>query len=172
MMKVHDPAPKKRNMKTAQYGVASKKLRRLPHVFARVLELPIRSTVDVSVQETSDSLRFIVTTTNNNKDTSNMSQVRAHTIKILPGMTKVVIKGMGGGDDEFDVWRFRLPPSTRPKMTSARFSGGELVVTVPKGVDTANDSYSDDDDDDNNNGEIKVKVEGWVGGSGRLIFIQ
>lgn len=135
MMKVH-PAPKKQNMKTNQYGVASKKLRRLPHVFARVLELPIRSTVDVSVQETSDSLRFIVsTTTNNNKDKSNMSQVRAHTIKILPGMTKVVIKGMGGGDDEFDVWRFRLPPSTRPKMTSVRFSGGELlVVTVPKGM--------------------------------------
>ena len=172
MMKVH-PAPKKRNMKTNQYGVPSKKLRRLPHVFARVLELPIRSTVDVSVQETSDSLRFIVsTTTNNNKDKSNMSQVRAQTIKILPGMTKVVIKGMGGGDDEFDVWRFRVPPSTRPKMTSARFSGGELVVTVPKGMDTVNDSYSDDDDDDNNNGEIKVKVEGWVGRSGRLIFIQ
>ena len=87
-------------------------------------------------------------------------------------MTKVVIKGMGGGDDEFDVWRFRLPPSMRPKMTSMRFSGGELVVTVPKGMDTINDSYSDDDDDDNNNGEIKVKVEGWVRGSGRLIFIQ
>ena len=79
-MKVHDPAPKKRNMKTAQYGVTSMKLRRLPHVFARVLKLPICSTVNVSVQETFDSLHFIVTTaTNNNKDTSNMSQVRAHT---------------------------------------------------------------------------------------------
>ena len=135
MMKVHDPAPKKRNMKTTQYGVTSKKLQRLPHMFARVLELPIRLTVDVVVQETSNSLCFIVTTATNNKDTSNTSQVRAHAIKILPGMTKVVIKGMGGGDDEFDVWRFRLPPSTRPKMTSVRFSGGELlIVTVPKGM--------------------------------------
>ena len=174
-MKVH-PAPKKQNMKTNQYGVASKKLRRLPHVFARVLELPIRSTVDVSVQETSDSLRFIVsTTTNNNKDKSNMSQVRAHTIKILPGMTKVVIKGIGGGDDEddeLDVWRFRLPSYTRPEMTSARFSGGKLVVTVPKGMDTVNNSDGDDDDDDNNNGESKIKEKGWGGGSGRLILIQ
>lgn len=177
-MKVH-PTPKKRNVTKTQYGVASKKLRRLPHVFARVLELPISSNADVLIQETSDSLRFTVTTTFNNKDTSNMSEVRAHAIKILPGLTKVVIKGMDGGDDDhqLDVWRYRLPASTRPEMATASFSGGELVVTVPKRLDSMNGSDGGDDNDDD---EVEIEIEedeekGWGSsgsGNGRLILVQ
>ncbi|KAG6645215.1 uncharacterized protein LOC122274454 [Carya illinoinensis] len=128
----------KRNI-ASQYEDASKKLRRLPHVFARVLELPIHSSADVSVEETSDSFRFTAATPANTDHTTIAGDVRAHTIKIFPGVTKIVIRGVGSpflDELKFDLWRFRLPASTRLDMASARYSsGGELVVTVPKGLD-------------------------------------
>lgn len=34
---------------------------------------------------------------------------------------------------ELDMWRFRLPQSTRPELASAVCVDGELIVTVPKG---------------------------------------
>ncbi|XP_019162184.1 PREDICTED: uncharacterized protein LOC109158737 [Ipomoea nil] len=143
-MKVH-PVPKKRNI-TVRYDIASalsqagaavacrqKKLRRLPHIFAKVLELPFRSDADVLIEETHDFFRFIVPT-----DDVSGDNIRAHTIQIYPGVTKIVIRGDGLVDSpltelELDLWRFRLPASTLPGMASAAFSDGELVVTVPKG---------------------------------------
>ncbi|KAA8550847.1 hypothetical protein F0562_002531 [Nyssa sinensis] len=63
-MKVH-PAPKKRNI-TLRYDIAStlsnasackqKKLRRLPHIFAKVLELPFHSDADVLIEETGTNI--------------------------------------------------------------------------------------------------------------------
>ncbi|KVI06415.1 hypothetical protein Ccrd_015226 [Cynara cardunculus var. scolymus] len=61
-MKVH-PAPNKRNI-TVRYDFGSqsnaaatichqKKLRRLPHIFAKVLELPFYADADVSIEETN-----------------------------------------------------------------------------------------------------------------------
>ncbi|RAL42152.1 unnamed protein product [Cuscuta campestris] len=143
-MKVH-PMPKKRNI-TVRYDIASalsqsetvvgfrqKKLRRLPHIFAKVLELPFHSDADVSIEETHDSFRFVVPT-----DNVAGGNIRAHTVQIYPGVTKIVIRGDSLVDFplaelELDLWRFRLPPYTLPGMASAAFSDGELVVTVPKG---------------------------------------
>lgn len=132
-----------------------KKLRRLPHVFSRVLELPFRSDADVSVEEFPDFFRFVAMADDMGED------VRAHTVEIHPGVTKIVVRG-GGFEGlsldelELDVWRFRLPESTRPELASAVCVDGELVVTVPKGGDEADDGG----------------VERDIWGNNRLVLVQ
>ncbi|KAM7495989.1 hypothetical protein LguiA_020403 [Lonicera macranthoides] len=139
-MKVH-PSLKQRNI-TFRYDIASslsqsnrrkKILRRLPHIFAKVLELPFHSDADVFIEETSDSLRFIVPTDEIG------DEIMAHTVEIYPGVTKIVIRGNNVFDLsihelDLDVWRFRLPEFTSPELASAIYGDGELVVTVPKVV--------------------------------------
>ncbi|MCE0481979.1 hypothetical protein HAX54_040257 [Datura stramonium] len=163
-MKVH-PVPRKRNI-TLRYDIASalsqanalvgrqKKLRRLPHIFAKVLELPFNSDADVSIEETTDSLRFVIPTDDAGDN------IRAHTVEIYPGVTKIVIRGdnvldSSVGEFELDLWRFRLPPSTLPELATADFADGELVVTVPKDPD---EEVEEDDGD--------------IGEAGRLILVQ
>ncbi|KDP40188.1 hypothetical protein JCGZ_02186 [Jatropha curcas] len=185
-MKVH-PMPKKRNNITIQYyinnnttgsnninhhrrdpssGGSHKKLRRLPHIFSRVLELPFRSDADVSVEENPDCFRFVA-------ETDNIGEVRAHTIEIHPGVTKIVIRPNGYlelsslDDLELDMWRFRLPESTRPELASAVLTDGELIVTVPKGDEVeeeGNDSNGDfrggmGNNNNNNNNARLVLVQ-------------
>lgn len=155
--------PMKRNI-TLRYDVASllaqanrcrqKKLRRLPHIFAKVLELPFHSDADVSIDETHDSIRFTAATDDISAD------VRADAVEIYPGVTKIVIRGNGvvdlsGTEFELDLWRFRLPPSTCPELVSATYEDGELVVTVPKGAEA---------EDDDGGGDI--------GNGSRLVLVQ
>ncbi|XP_024974265.1 uncharacterized protein LOC112512501 [Cynara cardunculus var. scolymus] len=168
-MKVH-PAPNKRNI-TVRYDFGSqsnaaaticrqKKLRRLPHIFAKVLELPFYADADVSIEETSDSLIFIVDT-----DDDIGTDIAAHTIEIYPGVTKVVVRGTRGVGDcggdvnelEVDLWRFRLPESTQPELATAAFSDGELVVTVPKDVNLERN---------------QEEIWGEGNGTGRLVLVQ
>eukprot|EP00262_Sarcandra_glabra_P010257 TRINITY_DN2529_c0_g1_i1.p1 TRINITY_DN2529_c0_g1~~TRINITY_DN2529_c0_g1_i1.p1 ORF type:complete len:182 (+),score=14.83 TRINITY_DN2529_c0_g1_i1:336-881(+) len=181
-MRVH-PAPKRRNI-TFRYDINSslaetndlssfplstrqKKLRRLPHIFAKVLELPFHSDADVLIQENPDCLVFVVPTDEIGND------VRAHTIEIHPGVTKIVIRGtnvleLSIDEFELDLWRFRLPPSTRPELASAAYVDGELVVTVPKSANAS--------DDDNGEGDgVWGGGEGngdLGGGFGRLVLVQ
>ncbi|XP_058745920.1 uncharacterized protein LOC131618773 [Vicia villosa] len=120
----------------------TKKLWRLPHVFARMLELPFPSDADVSIEETPQFFRFVASC--NKTNIFNSGGVRAHAIEILPGITKIVIKRFDGGDVvvdgkqerrsscSVDLWRFRLPPCTQPERVTAVCTGGKLVVTVPK----------------------------------------
>lgn len=166
-MKVH-PAPRKRNI-TLRYDVASllaeansgcrqKKLRRLPHIFAKVLELPFHSDADVSIDETPLSIRFTAATDDISGDVS------ADAVAIYPGVTKIVIRGNGvvdlsGTEFELDLWRFRLPASTRPELVSAAYEDGELVVTVPKGAE-------DGDEDEEGGGG------GEMGNRSRLVLVQ
>lgn len=159
-MKVH-PVPRQRNA-TLRYDVTSflsqanicrqKKLRRLPHIFEKVLELPFHADADVTIEETPDSLRFTAVTD------EITGYVRADAVEIYPGVTKILIRGNGlvefpGTEFELDMWRFRLPESTRPELASAGYHDGELVVTVPKGT------AAEDDD----GGDI---------GAGRLVLVQ
>lgn len=159
-MKVH-PVPRQRNA-TLRYEVASllaqanscrqKKLRRLPHIFEKVLELPFHADADVSIEETPEFLRFSAVTDDITGD------VRADAVEIYPGLTKILIRGNGavdfpGTEFELDLWRFRLPESTRPELASAGYHNGELVVTVPKGA------AAEEDD----GGDI---------GAGRLLLVQ
>ncbi|XP_073302187.1 uncharacterized protein [Primulina huaijiensis] len=159
-MKVH-PLPRQRNA-TLRYDIASllaqpnscrqKKLRRLPHIFEKVLELPFHADADVTIEETPDSLIFAAVTDEITGD------VRADAIEIYPGVTKILIRGnvvvdFPGTEFELDLWRFRLPESTRPELASAVYYDGELVVKVPKGA------AAEDDD----GGDI---------GAGRLVLVQ
>ncbi|PHT37148.1 Stellacyanin [Capsicum baccatum] len=57
-MKVH-PVPMTLGLSPSNASVCwRKKLRQLPRIFAKVLELPFHSDSDVSILETPDSLRF------------------------------------------------------------------------------------------------------------------
>lgn len=84
------------------------------------------------MEESPDCFKFVA-------ETDGISDVRAHMVEIHPGVTKIVIRP--GNDVDFasldrlelDVWRFRLPESTRPELASAVYEDGELTVTVPKG---------------------------------------
>ncbi|EHA8586708.1 17.4 kDa class I heat shock protein-like [Cocos nucifera] len=150
-MRVH-PAPRKRNI-TFRYdanpclsatdagaGGRQKKLRRLPHIFSKVLELPLDSDADVSIEEGPDGFRFVAATVNLRDD------VRARAIEIYPGVMKLVIRDGDGEveEDELDLdrWRFRLPPSSLPALATAAYADGELVVTIPtaeEGIGEAKD---------------------------------
>lgn len=167
-MKVH-PLPKKRSLtfsytstETQRLMSRQKKLHKLPHVFSKVLELPFHSDTDVIVEETSTCFRFIVKT-----DDDFGNDVVAHKIDILPGVTKIVIAKGGNnnnnlvefslGDFEIDLWRFRLPSSTKPELASAVYVRGELVVTIPKEMNSV--------EEDEGYGEIR-------GGITRFIVVQ
>lgn len=86
-------------------------------------------------------------------------------MKIHPGVTKVVVRGGNGSGGEvelllekleIDVWRYRLPASTKPELATAVVVGRELVVTVLKGARSST-----------NDGR-----EVWGGGRGRLVFVK
>ncbi|KAF5199643.1 Heat shock protein [Thalictrum thalictroides] len=176
-MKVH-PVPKKRNI-SFHYDINStlseanriinrqKKLRRLPHIFNKVLELPFHSDADVLVEENPECFRFVVTTEDVGHD------VQTQTMEIYPGVTKIVLRGrnvleLDLDELELDLWRFRLPPSTKPELASAVYVDGELIVTVPKDMNM-------DEIDDGNDHEEEVWGEGngdLRGGVGRLVLVQ
>ncbi|MQM20499.1 hypothetical protein Taro_053520 [Colocasia esculenta] len=185
-MKVHPAPPKKRNI-TFRYDVGrslsaaeallgrQKKLRRLPHIFSKVLELPFAADADVDVQEGADVFQFVVSAGGVVREGA-----RAQAVEIHPGVTKVVIRdgedGGGGGDNnnniglllddlELDRWRFRLPPCTRPELASAVCADGELIVIVPKGAVA-------DGGEDGTGEEVWGEGNGNLGGSGRLIIVQ
>ncbi|XP_004495291.1 uncharacterized protein [Cicer arietinum] len=136
-----NPFAKKRSQHSVVSSTPSKKLWRLPHVFAKTLELPFPSDADVSIEETPQFFRFVASCYKTNV---NGGGVRAHAIEILPGITKIVIKRIDGGDVTVvgqkdrrstygvDLWRFRLPPWTQPERVTAVCTGWKLVVTVPK----------------------------------------
>ncbi|KAL1206230.1 hypothetical protein V5N11_018277 [Cardamine amara subsp. amara] len=73
--------------------------------------------------------------------------VRAYMVEIHPGVTKILVRtnevsslGLSLDELELDVWRFRLPESTRPDLVTVNCDGdGELVVTVPKIEDHGRD---------------------------------
>ena len=58
--------------------ISKKKLRRLPHVFSRVWELPFRSDADMAVEKAHDCFCFMA-------DTERIGVVRTHMVKIHPG---------------------------------------------------------------------------------------
>ncbi|KAJ3673585.1 hypothetical protein LUZ60_005577 [Juncus effusus] len=106
-------------------------LRRLPHVFNRVLELPFTADADVSIYNCADSYRFVAASAGLRSDL-----VRPHLIRIHPGVIKLLVgeQGVVRDDMELNRWRFRLPESTQPELASVFCENGQLVVIVPKAV--------------------------------------
>ena len=71
-------------------GISSlnqKKLRELPHVFCKVLELPFNSEVPVVVEENEECFRFVAS----GDDTLTFQEASAKIIEIVPSVRKVVI---------------------------------------------------------------------------------
>ncbi|KAL9689361.1 hypothetical protein QQ045_009745 [Rhodiola kirilowii] len=105
--------------------ISTNRLRRLSHIFEKVVELPLSSRTDVDVQPFTQSFRFSAAADGLGVE------IRAEAIEIYPGYTKVVIRGESEDDVydglEIDRWRFRLPECTRPEMASAECVGGMLV---------------------------------------------
>ncbi|XP_052148294.1 uncharacterized protein LOC127767109 [Oryza glaberrima] len=162
-MRIH-PSP----ATTAGGSCGGKKdLRRLPHVYSKVLELPFPADTDVAVFEGPDAFHFVVSAA-----AALAGEVRVRTVRIHPGVVRVVVQAGGGGvhddgdddDMELDKWRSRLPEASCPAMSVAGYVNGQLVVTVPKGRGGG--------EGDNDGGE-----EAWRccnGGkiSGRLVVVQ
>ncbi|CAO2824391.1 unnamed protein product [Amaranthus hypochondriacus] len=115
----------------------NKKLRRLPHVFSKVLELPFKSDADVFIQELPNCFKF----TAQIEDAGIvLGDVKANVVRYHPGIIKIVIVRSDNplesaiDELELDVWRFRLQPSARAEYATAVYAQGNLVVTVPKNV--------------------------------------
>lgn len=66
----------------------TKKLKRMPHLFARVLELPFHGDTPVKVIQSRDSFTFVVRLPGLVAE-----EVKAEVMEIVPGATKVVIGG-------------------------------------------------------------------------------
>jgi len=154
-----DTCPARKKSITLKYDIISslaaagipslnqKKLRRLPHVFCRVLELPFNSEVPVAVEENGECFRFVVSC----DEALAFQEARAEIIEIAPGVIKVVIREASRrlrfsmDDLELDMWRFRLPSSTLPELSTAIYRDGELVVIVPKDVPTSGSEEEEDE---------------------------
>ncbi|XP_010551714.1 PREDICTED: uncharacterized protein LOC104822262 [Tarenaya hassleriana] len=126
-----------------------KKLQRLPHIFDRILELPFRSDADVSVEEMPDCFKFSADT--DGFLAGDGGGVRAHMVEIHPSVVKIVVRLNGSSlgpslldELELDVWRVRLPESTRPELVTVVCDDGELIVTVPK---TSENSPEDEEEE-------------------------
>ncbi|KAG0630097.1 hypothetical protein M758_1G153700 [Ceratodon purpureus] len=115
----------------------TKKLKRMPHLFTRVLELPLHAETPVSVLESRDSFRFEVRLPG-----LLVNDVKVEVLEIVPGATKVLVRGVDSrvGVAEVDFWRFRLPPTTVPEKSAATYSYGILSVTIPKTLVPCNDN--------------------------------
>ncbi|KDP21436.1 hypothetical protein JCGZ_21907 [Jatropha curcas] len=134
----------------------TKKLKRLPHVFAKILDLPFNSNADVFVQETPECFRFVA----DNGSGNITDEFKAHVIEIIPGVTKIVVREANSSlndswleEPDIDTWRFRLPATTCPQMASAECVGGQLIVTVPKELDLEN-LIKDDEEECWNDDEL------------------
>lgn len=117
------------------WQLRAKRLRRMPHLFCRVLELPVGAESPVQVEESSSSFTFTVLLP---PPLPEQNDVRAQVIHIVPGITKVCVAGTHVATailDELDIplWRFRLPASSLPEASRAACNGdGLLVLTIPK----------------------------------------
>ncbi|KAL4558256.1 hypothetical protein LXL04_036454 [Taraxacum kok-saghyz] len=114
-----------------------KQLRRLPHIFSQILELPLRSHANVFIEDRSDCFQF----TSIIEENTFVGQLMVHVMKIHPEVTKVVIRGKNGMGREVglwldksdcNVWRYRLPETSQPELTTTVVVGNILTVTVPK----------------------------------------
>jgi hypothetical protein len=141
-----------------------KDLRRLPHVYSKVLELPLPADTDVAVFEGPDAFHFVAAAARG------AGVVRVRTVRIHPGVVKVVVQAgeeRGDASDDMDVdrWRSRLPEASCPAMAVAGYVDGQLVVSVPKGPEGSQGG-------DGSDGEVTWRCCDGGKSSGRLVVVQ
>lgn len=76
----------------------TKKLKRMPHLFPRVLELPLHAETPVSVVESRDCYRFHVRLPG-----AHVDEVKVEVLEIVPGATKVLVRGIDNCSPDADV---------------------------------------------------------------------
>jgi hypothetical protein len=70
----------------------TKKLKRMPHLFDRVLELPFHADTVVEVRESRNAFTFVVSDV---QPGLIAEEVKAELVEIVPGAIKVVVVGRG-----------------------------------------------------------------------------
>ncbi|GLJ31972.1 hypothetical protein SUGI_0643580 [Cryptomeria japonica] len=117
-----------------------KKLKRLPHIFSQVLELPVAGDAAVESEETETAFEFVIS----GPQFVVFDKVKVEVVGIVPGAKKVILRGVQEQpvrvSDDLDTWRFRLPPSANPDATWAHYQDGVLTVIVPKVQSCKDDS--------------------------------
>jgi hypothetical protein len=139
-----------------------KDLRRLPHVYSKVLELPLPADTDVAVFEGPDAFHFVAPAARGT------GVVGVRTVRIHPGVVKVVVQAGEEGDAsdmDVDRWRSRLPEASCPAMAVAGYVDGQLVVSVPKGPEGSQGG-------DGSDGEVTWRCCDGGKSSGRLVLVQ
>ncbi|GAB2210248.1 hypothetical protein Droror1_Dr00015511 [Drosera rotundifolia] len=103
-----------------------RKLRRLPHIFTKTLELPLSADADITLEQHPNFLLYT-------SSPSPSHHVTAHVIQLHPGLTKLVVLLANGTVDDGlgDVMRLRLPEGAVPELATAAVREGMLVVKVP-----------------------------------------
>ena len=76
----------------------TKKLKRMPHLFTRVLELPFHAETPVSVVESRDSYRFEVRLPG-----LHVGDVKVEVLEIVPGATKILVRWVDNGSPHADI---------------------------------------------------------------------
>lgn len=137
-------------------------------MYSKVLELPLPADTDVAVFEGPEAFHFVAA------GAMGTGVVRVRTVRIHPGVVKVVVQagaeGSEEGDDdddndmELDKWRSRLPQASCPAMAVAGYVNGQLVVTVPKGRGGC------EGDNEGEDGVWRCCNGGKI--SGRLVVVQ
>jgi HSP20 family molecular chaperone IbpA len=114
----------------------------MPHLFSRVLELPCDDETPVSVVEARDCFKFLVRLPD-----AVVDDVKVEVLEIVPGATKVLVRGVDAEDvPEVNYWRFRLPSTTVPEKAVASYEHDHLSVMIPKVVVSCNDNDLDSDE--------------------------
>ncbi|XP_024366643.1 uncharacterized protein [Physcomitrium patens] len=115
------------NNAVAAPSLSLTKLKRMPHLFTRVLELPLHAETPVKVFELRDFFLFEVQLSE-----LAVGDVKVEVLEIVPGATKVLVRGVEPTSPVVEFWRFRLPPTTLPEKSAASYDRGTLSVTIPK----------------------------------------
>eukprot|EP00250_Pteridium_aquilinum_P031416 c4357_g1_i1 orf=99-638(-) len=121
----------------AEVAPASRKLRRLPHVFCKLLELPFAVDTPVVVEERKECYAFVIRQPGLQK-----ADVVTEAVQIVPGAIKVTLRGAdriraAGLEKNPAVemvgnWRARLPACTVPEAATATYTDGIITIIIPK----------------------------------------
>jgi len=77
----------------------TKKLKRMPHLFTRVLELPLHAETPVRVVESRDCYLFQVRLSGVHV----VEDVKVEVVEIVPGATNVLVRGVDNYSPDADV---------------------------------------------------------------------